>query len=94
LPLACSSDFPVDETTAQTKDFPSSATAHENVLLQELPNLEIQLQVDPCLQQNLLSNPLNQPQALITGRPRMSNQELGMLPVQGYLSLAYSRETN
>lgn len=34
----------------------------------DLPDLQIQLQVDPGLQQNLFAYPLNQPQALIARR--------------------------
>lgn len=47
-----------------------------------LPNLKIQLQVDPGLQQNLLTNAFDQTQALIAGGPAMCHQIMRLAGIQ------------
>ncbi len=56
--------------------------------------MKIQLQVDPGLQQDLLTNPLNQTQALVTRGPGMGDQKVGVLGVQGNVTFAQTSQSN
>lgn len=49
---------------------------------EELPNLKIQLQVDPGLKKDLLPNPFDQMQTLVTGRVFVGHQIVGLPAVQ------------
>ena len=60
----------------------------------DLPNLKIQLQVDPGLKQNLLTDPANQFQTLIACRPLMGDQVVGLDRIEGEVAFPNPRKSN